>query len=335
MTYIMVTIAAIAAICILDESIRCVAGFSVSSRPAALIHFSNVPAMRTTQYFQSSPSLKCTHRSLSISNLFSTCSHSPFPLRGDSEESPNPKILVPIAQKRIGKFQRIIKKATNQCTIQIIQFWMNCRRPLLSFCTMVLIWFAAAGSYTPVSHGSSVYSSKSQVVQVSRNGILSKSFDQIVDGYVSDRMFDDDVYDPVESIYREAMDDKLKGSHPKNLRETASSVLGQNAMKASKKGPGISFSGVLVKAVDFLRRQGLSEIQAIALITGTFVIGAPSVFFAAFISIASQNKRSMGRLMKQRYGDTYSVDASVKEEEDIDVPEDEDDDDDDDDDDEE
>jgi len=187
----------------------------------------------------------------------------------------------------------------------------------------MLFWLGAAGTYTPASHGTSV-SSSAPVGEISRNHILSSSLDEIIDEYVKDHMFDDDAYDPVESIYREAIDDKLKGTYPKDLKETASSVLGQNVMKAEKKASGVGFSGGLVKAVGFLRQQGLSEMQSIALITGLFVVGAPSIAFAVFLSIASQNKRSMNKLMKKRYGDTYTVDATAKEEEDIDVPDDDD-----------
>ena len=112
----------------------------------------------------------------------------------------------------------------------------------------MLFWLGAAGTYTPASHGTSV-SSSAPVGEISRNHILSSSLDEIIDEYVKDHMFDDDAYDPVESIYREAIDDKLKGTYPKDLKETASSVLGQNVMKAEKKASGAGFSGGLVKAV--------------------------------------------------------------------------------------
>jgi hypothetical protein len=193
--------------------------------------------------------------------------------------------------------------------------------------TVVLFWFGAAGTHTPVSHGSS-----SSIMNgvVSRRNIFSSSLDKIVNKYVKGCMFDDDVYDPVESVYREAMDDILKGSYPKDLKETTSSVLGQNVIKADKKASGTGFSGSLMKTVSFLRKQGLSEMQAIALLTSVFVIGVPALFFAALMQIATQNKRSMNRLMKKRYGETYTVDASEKIEEDVDVPDDDDDDDDDD-----
>jgi len=191
----------------------------------------------------------------------------------------------------------------------------------------IVFWFGAAGIHTQVSHGSS---STASTEIVSRN-IFSSSLDQITDKFVKSHMFDDDVYDPVESLYREAMDDRLKGSYPRDLKETTSSVLGQNIIKADKKTAGAGFSGTLMKTVGFLRKQGLSEMQAIALVTSFFVIGIPAVSFYLLMQIATQNKRSMNRLMKDRYGETYTVDASEKIEEDVDVPDDDDDDDNDDD----
>jgi hypothetical protein len=49
--------------------------------------------------------------------------------------------------------------------------------------------------------------------------------------------------------------------------------------------------------------------------------------------IGGVSKRNMNKVMKQRYGDTYTVDATIKPEEDVEAPDDEDDDEDDDDDD--
>lgn len=253
-----------------------------------------------------------------------TFSHPPSYLRlesGKQEDSNNV-----VEANRIQKLCRNIKRGTTQCSTQLIRFWLKSRRCVLTMCTVILFWFGAAGTHTPVSHGSS---SSTTTGTISRSNIFSSSLDQMVDKYVKGHMFDDDVYDPIESIYREAMDDRLKGSYPKDLKETTSSVLGQNVIKADKKTSGAGFSGSLMKTVSFLRKQGLSEIQAIALLTGFFVIGVPSLFFFSLMQIANQNRRSMNRLMKSRYGETYTVDASEKMEEDVDIPDDDDDDDDD------
>ena len=229
-------------------------------------------------------------------------------------------------ENRIQKFCGIFKRGTTQCTSQLIRLWLKSRQSILTMCTVILFWFGAAATHTQVSHGSS---SSTTTGVISRNNIFSSSLDQIVDKYVKSHMFDDDTYDPVESIYREAMDDRLKGSYPKDLKETTSSVLGQSVVKADKKASGAGFSGVLMKSVGFLRKQGLSEMQAIALLTSFFVIGVPAFCFMTLMQIATQNKRSMNRLMKKRYGETYTVDASEKIEEDVDAPDDDDDDDDD------
>ena len=301
-------ISLIAVIGISDRSIVTVEGFSIGSRRTALT--------------PSSPSLVKTRQP--SSPLISTRSSCYLRLKhGDSADSNDV-----VHKNGIKKFQGIVKRATNQCTTQLIRFWLKSRRSVLTLCAVLLFWFSAAGTHTPVSHGSSVSSSTARAGVVSRNNIFSSSLDQIVDGYVKGHMFDDDVYDPVESIYREAMDDRLKGTYPKDLKETTSSVLGQNVIKAEKKASGTGFGGALMKTVNFLRRQGLSEMQAIALFTGTFVIGVPLLILGAIAYIAILNKSQVNKLMKQRYGEGYTVDASEKKEEDVDVPDDDDDDDD-------
>jgi hypothetical protein len=266
-----------------------------------------------------------TQRLVPPSSSLLISSHPPSYLRVQDTKSEDYKNVV--EENRIRKFRRIFKKGTTQYTTQLIHFWLKSRRSVLTMCTVILFWFGAAGTHTPVSHGSS---SSVTTGVVSRSNIFSSSLDKIVGKYVKSHMFDDDAYDPVESIYKEAMDDRLKGSYPKDLKETTSSVLGQNAIKADKKSSGAGFSGGLMKTVGFFRKQGLSEMQSIALLTSFFVIGVPTVFFGAMMQIATQNKRSMNRLMKNRYGETYTVDASEKIEDDVDVPDDDDDDDDDD-----
>mmetsp|Transcript_42072 Transcript_42072/g.87739 ORF Transcript_42072/g.87739 Transcript_42072/m.87739 type:complete len:312 (+) Transcript_42072:196-1131(+) len=301
-------IALTAAIAILDKLVAGVDSFSLGPRTARLTPLS------------SSLSFRSRRASPSLDSRCPLCY-----LRSKETESEDRNRLT---QRNIQKFLGIPKSASKKCTTLLIRFWSKSRQSVLTLCSVMLFWFGIAGTYTPVSHGSSVSSSDTAGL-VSRKNIFSSSLDQIVGTYVEGHMFDDDVYDPVESIYREAMDDRLKGTHPKDLKETISSVLGQNVIKAEKKASGTGFSGVLMKTVGFLRKQGFSEMQAIALLTGVFVIGAPTLVFGAVMQVATQNKRSMNRLMKKRYGETYTVDASEKIEEDVDVPDDDDEDDDD------
>jgi len=294
---------------ILNRSLVGVEGFSLCTRTRGSAPIAS-PLVVRSRWTSSVPILNISPISLGAQDV-------------KSEYSKNT-----IEQSRSPNFRGIFKKGTTKCRAKLLYFWLKSRRSFLTMFTVVLFWFGAAGTHTPVSHGSS--SSITNGV-ASRRSIFSSSLDQIVNKYVKGCLFDDDVYDPVESVYREAMDDILKGSYPKDLKETTSSVLGQNVIKADKKASGTGFSGSLMKTVGFLRKQGLSEMQAIALLTSVFVIGVPALFFGALMQIATQNKRSMNRLMKNRYGETYTVDASEKIEEDVDVPDDDDDDDDDDD----
>ena len=151
-------------------------------------------------------------------------------------------------------------------------------------------------------------------------------------------MFDDDTYDPVESLYREAMDDNLSGTYPKALKEVSAEVLqGTDVMKQAAKAEresNMSIGSMLVRGANFLQtRVGLTESQAVMVLAGVFAIGTPAlmIFTATYVGMA--NKRGMNRLMKKRYGQSYTTDATIKVEEDVELPDDDDDDDEDDDDD--
>ncbi|KAL3942609.1 MAG: hypothetical protein SGARI_000212 [Bacillariaceae sp.] len=187
------------------------------------------------------------------------------------------------------------------------------RRSFVMVCAAFVFCFGALGSQG--AHASTTAPTRPVV-------------EQIVDNYVQDHMFDDDAYDPVESTYREAVDDRVQGTYPKALKEVTSSVLGQDVIKAEKAASGSSIGATLVKTIGFLRQKGLTETQAILLFTGSLVLGVPSIIFAVLMMIGAQNKRSMNRLMKKRYGETYTVDATIKVEEDVEAPDDDDEDDD-------
>uniref|UniRef100_A0A7S4AAU3 Uncharacterized protein n=1 Tax=Pseudo-nitzschia australis TaxID=44445 RepID=A0A7S4AAU3_9STRA len=295
-------IALIGVIVISDKSDVTVEGFSIGSR--------------TTVSLTPSPSLLLKTCHPSLARLPTRPASS---LRVKEVKSEVSKDF----QNGINRFQGICKRATNKCATQLIRFWFRSRRSVLTLCGAMLLWFGAAGAHTPVSHASSMTSS------TTRN-IFSSSLDQMVDKYVKGHMFDDDAYDPVESIYKEAMDDRVKGTYPRDLKETTSSVLGQDVVKAERKGSGAGVSGILMKSVGFLRKQGLSEMQAIGLLTGLIVFGFPAFVLSAGMQIGNRSRRSMNKVMKKRYGETYSVDATEKVEEDVDVPDDDENDDDDD-----
>lgn len=119
-------------------------------------------------------------------------------------------------------------------------------------------------------------------------------------------MFDDDVYDPVESTYREAMNDKTKGSHPKMISEITADVLGQDVVKAERKASASGIGGLLLSAVNMLQQRGLSETTAILLLAGSFVVIGPGAFLVVGMMVGSQSKRQINSVMKKRYGDTYT-----------------------------
>eukprot|EP00339_Tiarina_fusa_P002568 CAMPEP_0117000426 /NCGR_PEP_ID=MMETSP0472-20121206/2770_1 /TAXON_ID=693140 ORGANISM="Tiarina fusus, Strain LIS" /NCGR_SAMPLE_ID=MMETSP0472 /ASSEMBLY_ACC=CAM_ASM_000603 /LENGTH=297 /DNA_ID=CAMNT_0004700111 /DNA_START=98 /DNA_END=991 /DNA_ORIENTATION=- len=190
------------------------------------------------------------------------------------------------------------------------------RRSVGMLLSVAFFWFGAAGLKTNPSHAST------EVAPISKStNIFSASLDKMVDGYVKNHMFDDDVYEPVESVYREAVNDKLEGSYPKALSKVASSVLGQDGVKAVKQKSETGIGGLLLNGITFLkRRAGLSETAAIMVLTGSFVVAGPLAFAFVSMMVAGQSKRQINSVMKKRYGDTYTVDASIKVEDDVELP---------------
>jgi len=159
--------------------------------------------------------------------------------------------------------------------------------------------------------------------------------DNIVDRYVRKYMFADDEYDEIESTYREAVDDATTGRYPAALRDVSMSVTGQGAVQQDTDGVS-STNGLgvlLTKAVATLqKRLGVSQQLAVTILAAAFVVSGPSLFLVGGMVIGGFSKRSINKVMKDRYGDTYTVDATVKEPEDVEAPDDDDDFDDDDDD---
>ena len=221
------------------------------------------------------------------------------------------------------------------------------KRSMMVVCASLFVWFSAGGfvgansgngnPFTPpAAHASTTMTTSFS--KAATSFIEGPSLDEIVDDYVRDYMFDDDTYDPVESLYREAMDDNLSGTYPKALKEVSAEVLqGTDVMKQAAKAEresNMSIGSMLVRAGNFLQtRAGLTETQAVMVLAGVFAIGTPALLIFTATYVAMSNKRGMDRLMKKRYGQSYTTDATIKVEEDVELPDDDDDDDEDDDDD--
>ena len=209
------------------------------------------------------------------------------------------------------------------------------RRAAVIVWTAAFIWMASSNLHAPPAHASTV-ASPQQPVQERLLSATSPSLDKIVDRYVEKYMFDDDKYDPVESLYREAYNDATQGTYPRALKEVTASVLGQESSKAVvENSGGNAFGTLLTSALGMLQKRGLPESVAIAVIAASFVVAGPFAFLVVGMVIGGASKRNMNKVMKKRYGDTYTVDATIRTEEDVEAPDDDEEEDDNDDDDDE
>jgi hypothetical protein len=152
-------------------------------------------------------------------------------------------------------------------------------------------------------------------------------------------MFDDDLstLDPVVGTYREAYYDQMfPQKYPSTLRNTiAETFRGSKLLESTSlssnlvKPPPLDVGLLLTRTIQLLQRSlGLTELTATIVLAITFVVAGPSIFLLFGMIVGGISKRNMDRVFKKRYGETYTVDATIKKEPVIELPsEDEDDDD--------
>ena len=199
-------------------------------------------------------------------------------------------------------------------------------RTLLMVAFMVsVVWgntFSGLGKI-PASHAASTPTAASPTFH-----------EKVVENYIKNHMFDDEKYDPVASTYREAHFDNTVGSHAIALQEITTSVIGESGKMVGRQAEKRvnPVSSLLMSLVSFLEKRGLSQMSAILLLTAIVFSGAPVIFLVGSMAISMMFKRGINREMKARYGASYTIDATIKKEEDVEAPDDEDDEEDDEDD---
>jgi hypothetical protein len=210
-------------------------------------------------------------------------------------------------QKRLPLWNRFLSRTANRTSVQrFSKLATKIRRALALVCVSAMLWFGS-GTSSPAYAAPSSSSSSAGGVTIERI-LPSASLDQMVNRYVKDHMFDEDVYDPLESIYREAYQDSTVGRYPKALKEITTSVIGKE--KVAKE-----HNVVMTTMLDLskgLQKMGLSEGTAVAVMAGSVVIGTPLILTVFVTSYISFNKRRLVDGMKKRYGDDYTVDAAAK-----------------------
>jgi hypothetical protein len=204
-------------------------------------------------------------------------------------------------QQRLPLLTRFLSRTAHQVSMQrISKLATKFRRALALVCVSAMLWFGSGAS--------PAYAAPSSAGATIQRVLPSASLDQMVNRYVKDHMFDEDVYDPLESIYREAYQDSTVGRYPKVLKEITSSVIGKE--KVAKEHNAVM--STMLDLSKGLQKMGLSEGTAVAVMAGSVVIGTPlflTVFVSSYISF---NKRRLVGGMKKRYGDDYTVDAAAK-----------------------
>ena len=193
---------------------------------------------------------------------------------------------------------------------------LKVRRWTVTAMAATIVWLAAAGYHSPVAVATTTATAtKSTVTPTQRLFSWSTSIDEMVDHYVKDHMFDDDVYDPVESAYRETYDDIVSGTYPTKLKDVTTSVLGKSAAvsdlisgdtRSGSSDDNNKVIAVFVQASQLLTKNfGLSETVAQVILAVTAFAGSFFSFVAVFAGLSFVLKQNLRRELRKRYGDDY------------------------------
>jgi hypothetical protein len=213
------------------------------------------------------------------------------------------------------------------------------RRRLSVFTTCFLIlfvvWFQSVRLRPPSAYAATPSSASTTVLTERLLDKTSPSLDAIIDKYIRQHMFDDDLslLDPITGTYREAYSDMTTGRYPAALREIVTDTLRGTKLDvapSTEAGPKLDVGAMLTRTVNVLqKRLGLTELAATVVLAIGFVLAGPSLFLFTGMMVGGISKRNMDKVFKKRYGDTYTVDATIKQEPTLEAPPDEEDDEDD------
>ena len=201
------------------------------------------------------------------------------------------------------------------------QLGTQLRRAFALLCVSVMLWLASTTVHVQPAYATTATATTATIVQ--RILPSASTMETMMEHYVQDHMFDDDVYDPLESAYREAYHDSTVGQYPKSLKEITTSIMGKEKINQDHN----IVVATMLHLSSGLKRIGLSEGTALAVLAGGTILGVPLLSTVVAMSYIAFNKRRLVGSMKKRYGDDYSVEAAIKTNEDVEDPSEEDDDD--------
>ena len=138
---------------------------------------------------------------------------------------------------------------------------------------------ASASISYPTSAISSLTTTTTTSLMQRLNLFRTQSTNELIDNYVRSKLFDDDVYDPVESAYREAISDHstsgsssigkkdagkvgggIEGAYPTLLAETANAALGQQRSVSSVLSSSSSSTMLSKNNRDSMKNDGLTSL---------------------------------------------------------------------------
>jgi hypothetical protein len=132
-------------------------------------------------------------------------------------------------------------------------------------------------------------------------------------------MFADGVADVLAETYMERTEDATIGSYPSQLRQVllqeSSNSAGGTAVVVleTQTGPPRDLGTIAFQAVQTVqKRLGVSQGVSMAILAGLSVLTPLAMALLFGMIVGGISKRNMAQLFKKRYGENYSVDATLK-----------------------
>lgn len=136
---------------------------------------------------------------------------------------------------------------------------------------------------------------------------------EIIKKYIQQNMFNDDIFDPFESAYREAINDGNTGTHSLDLYLTASAAIGKDALTLTSSPMHNSsilrreyrLFHAISSLVDYLHRNHrISKNMSYIVIFGTGLIIPIMLIGIIFLTFSFSQRAMTERMAVERYGES-------------------------------
>jgi len=201
-------------------------------------------------------------------------------------------------------FFLIFKKMSNltqQWMLNVRQReWSNIvKRFALSLCATAVIWFSAAGYQAPPAYAAPSIS----LERIAPSAPLEK----MVDRYVKDYMFDDPVYDSVESMMKEVFEDSTTAEHPTALKDINKDIAAKDTKKNKREGETNLINLILNTSESISEKFNLPAMGTAITLAFSLTAVLYLVLNKGFGMLFNKSQRDARKMMTERYDESIGI----------------------------